>query len=92
MRAKFRSLDGLAANHRSTRNYAIFWGLVRTPEDERDMSVIEANRLKMIDVMKILDNNLSDKTFVAGTSFSIGDIPLGIMVYRWLTLIKIAPQ
>ena len=55
------------------------------------MSVIEANRLKMIDVMKILDNNLSDKTFVAGTSFSIGDIPLGIMVYRWLTLIKNRP-
>ena len=69
----------------------IFWGLVRTPENEQDLSVIEANRLKMIDVMKILDNNLSDKTFVAGTSFSIGDIPLGIMVYRWLTLIKNRP-
>ena len=61
-------------------------GIIRIPENEQDLSVIEANRLKMIDVMKILDNNLSDKPFVAGSSFSIGDIPLGIMVYRWFTL------
>ena len=54
----------------------IFWGLVRTPEKERDLKLIEANRLKMIDVMeRILDNNLSNRPFVAGDNFSIGDIP-----------------
>ena len=70
----------------------IFWGLVRTPEKERDLKLIEANRLKMIDVMRILDNNLSNRPFVAGNNFSIGDIPLGIMVYRWLTLINDRPK
>ena len=46
----------------------------------------------MIDVMRILDNNLSNRPFVAGDNFSIGDIPLGIMVYRWLTLINDRPK
>ena len=42
--------------------------------------------------MRILDNNLSNRPFVAGDNFSIGDIPLGIMVYRWLTLINDRPK
>ena len=69
----------------------IFWGLVRTPENERNLVAIEENRLKMIDVMKILDTNLSHHSFVAGDEFTMGDIPLGIMVYRWLTLIEKRP-
>ncbi|MBH67635.1 MAG: glutathione S-transferase [Rhodospirillaceae bacterium] len=70
----------------------IFWGLVRTPEEKRNLETIEENRIKMIDVMRILDENLSDKPYVAGDRFTIGDIPLGIMVYRWFTLIQNRPQ
>ena len=70
----------------------IFWGLVRTPKNERNYDSIEENRLKMIDVMKILDTNLSQQSFVAGEEFTMGDIPVGIMVYRWLTLIENRPR
>ena len=42
--------------------------------------------------MQILDNHLADKRYVAGKNFTMGDIPLGIVVYRWLKLIKNRPK
>ena len=70
----------------------IFWGMVRTPEKNRDLTLLEKSRLGMIDVMQILDDNLSTKKFVAGDEFTMGDIPLGIFVYRWFRLIQDRPK
>ena len=70
----------------------IFWGLVRTPEKERDLALIEASRLGMIAAMQILNDNLSNKNFVAGDEFTMGDIPLAIHVYRWFRLIQDRPK
>ena len=69
----------------------IFWGLVRTPEAERDPAAIEAARVAMIPVMQMLDDRLADRTHVAGDAFTLADIPLGIMAYRWLSLITDRP-
>ena len=70
----------------------IFWGLVRTPKNERDLTLIEASRLGMIAAMQILNANLSNKNFVAGDKFTMGDIPLAIHVYRWFRLIQERPK
>jgi glutathione S-transferase len=70
----------------------IFWGLVKIPEKDRDIELIEASRIGMIELMQILDNHLADKRYVAGKNFTMGDIPLGIVVYRWLKLIKNRPK
>ena len=70
----------------------IFWGLVRTPKNERDLTLIEASRLGMIAAMQILNANLSNKNFVAGDNFTMGDIPLAIHVYRWFRLIQERPK
>ena len=61
----------------------VFRGLVRTPENERNMIEIQESRDALSDAMLILNKNLEHNEYVAGSSFTIGDIPLGIAAYRW---------
>src|SRR2546423_763153 len=44
------------------------------------------------EVMKILDANLARHAYVAGDAFSIGDIPVGIMAYRFRQLVPDRPE
>ena len=69
----------------------IFWNLVRTPEPDRDPAAIEAGRLGMIPLMQIVDRHLSARSFMVGDRLTMADIPLGVMTYRWLTLIDDRP-
>lgn len=64
----------------------VFWGLVRTPPEKRDMNAIEAARKKTGEILAILDAHLVKQEFVAGNSLTMGDIPLGTAVYRWIAL------
>ncbi len=66
-------------------SHPVFWGLVRTPPEERDQAAIAAGRDKLAGVMKILDNQIANADYVAGSAFSVGDIPVGITTYRWFT-------
>ena len=69
----------------------VFMGLVRTPPEKRDMKVIEDNNAKLIEVMKILDGQLAKTEFVAG-EFSYGDIPIGIVGHRFMSLVTDRPK
>jgi len=69
-----------------------FWGLIRTPEDKRDMSAIKASQDKTVAAMQILDAQLGKTKFVAGDAFSYGDIPVGIMCYRYVQLVPDRPK
>ena len=62
-----------------------FWHLIRTPADKRDAQAIEASRVKSGEMARILDAALADRMYVAG-AFSMGDIPIGCEVQRWLRL------
>ena len=64
----------------------VFWGLIRTPEAQRDLAAIEAARVATGALWARLDRYLADAPYVAGPDFTIGDIPVGVMVYRWLNL------
>ncbi|MBI2312574.1 MAG: glutathione S-transferase family protein [Betaproteobacteria bacterium] len=64
----------------------VFWGLVRTPEAERDVNAINAARKKTTEVLGILDAHLATRRYVAGPALTMGDIPLGCMVQRWMAL------
>ena len=55
----------------------VFWGLIRTPPEKRDMALIEASKKKTTDAMAMLDARLESRAYVAGDSFSYGDIPVG---------------
>ncbi len=62
-----------------------FWNLIRTPAEKRDAKAIEASRVKSGQLIGILDAALAGKHYVAGT-FSMGDIPIGCEVQRWMRL------
>ncbi|MBL8383921.1 MAG: glutathione S-transferase [Burkholderiales bacterium] len=64
----------------------LFWGMIRTPPEKRDAAAIEAERLKMEEVMAILDARLADRPYLAGASLTMGDIPAGCFTYRWYAL------
>ena len=67
-------------------HFPVFWGLIRTAPEDRDLDAIKSGRDRFEQAMTILDHHLSDSAFVGGESLSIADIPVGIMVYRWFTL------
>jgi len=63
-----------------------FWHLVRLPVDEKDMSVVAAAGGALAKTFAILDAHLADRAFVAGDALTMGDIPVGAAVYRYLSL------
>jgi glutathione S-transferase len=61
----------------------VFWGLVRTPEAERDHAAIEAAAGRLGGLWRRLDNHLAGRRYVAGDHFTMGDIPVGATCYRY---------
>jgi len=67
--------------------HPLFWGLIRTPPEKRDHARIDDARQKTTEAMKILDAQLGKTAFVAGDNFSMGDIPVGLIAYRFHKLV-----
>jgi glutathione S-transferase len=65
---------------------SLFMGLIRTPEAERDRQAIEASRTKTAEVLAIVDAQLESRAFLAGDALTMGDIPLGCSIWRWMAL------
>ena len=61
-----------------------FLGLTRTPPEERDPEAIAASLRETARLLAVLDAHLEGEEFVAGERFSVGDVALGPVVYRWL--------
>jgi glutathione S-transferase len=72
--------------------FACFWGLIRTPAEKRDMAAITESQKKTTDAMKMLDAHLSRSAYAAGDAFSMGDIPVGVMAYRFRQLCPDRPS
>jgi len=63
----------------------VFWGLIRTPPDKRDPKAIEAGRKASNELMAAIPESvLSRQPYVAGKTFTMGDIPIGCEVQRWM--------
>ena len=69
----------------------VFWGLVRTPPGERDQREIDAAVEQGVALWAMLDRHLDGRAFVAGSDFTMGDIPLGPQAHRWLNLVENRP-
>ena len=61
----------------------VFWGMVRTPPEKRNMAEIEAGWTKCGEVLKMADAALANSNYIAGDHLTIGDIPLGTISWRW---------
>jgi len=64
----------------------LFLGMIRTAPDQRDPRMLEEARLKTAQALRILDGRLATHEYVGGNAFTIGDIPLGSAVWRWMAL------
>ena len=64
---------------------AVFWGLIRTPAEKRDAKAIEEGRVKSNQLAaEVLERSLEKRAYVIGDAFTIGDIPIGCEVQRWM--------
>ncbi len=64
----------------------LFLGMVRTAPDARDHAAIERAAKGVEACLRVLDGQLSGKSYVLGEQLSIADIPLGCVAYRWYAL------
>lgn len=64
----------------------LFFATVRTEPAARDPEKIAALGDEAADVLAILDAHLADRAFVAGNDFTMGDIPLGCVAYRFFNV------
>ncbi|HEY4140415.1 MAG TPA: glutathione S-transferase family protein [Pseudolabrys sp.] len=71
--------------------FHLFWGLVRTEPAKRDMAAIKTSEEKTTVCMQVMDKQLAKTQYLAGDSFSYGDISVGIMAYRYIQLVPNRP-
>lgn len=64
----------------------VFWQLVRMKPEERVPATIARSVEASAAAAHILDARLADRPYVAGDVFTMGDIPVGCHVKRWLAL------
>ncbi|WP_394562175.1 glutathione S-transferase [Aquipseudomonas alcaligenes] len=64
----------------------LFWGLVRTPLEQRDTAVIERARTRCAELLAIADAELAKRPWLSGERFAMGDIPLGSFAYAWFEM------
>ena len=63
----------------------VFWGLIRTPAEKRDAKAIEEARVKSNQLATdVLEKAVAGKSYIAGRDFTMGDIPIGCEVQRWM--------
>ena len=64
----------------------VFLHLIRTPPEERDPAAIDQGRRHSIAVTRILNDHLAKRPYVGGAALTVGDISVGTVVHRWLSL------
>ena len=61
----------------------VFWGLVRTPADKRDMAAIAAAIADTARAWGMIEPLLAKHGYIAGETFTLCDIPWGVHAHRW---------
>ncbi len=64
----------------------LFFATVRTAPEKRDSAIIQSYANDAANVLKILEIHLEQHDYVAGNEFTMGDIPLGAVVYRYFNI------
>jgi len=60
--------------------------LVRTAEEQRDRRLIESHLEQSLLALTLLERELAKRSYLAGESFTFGDIPVGSALQRWFNL------
>ena len=63
----------------------VFWGLVRTAPEKRDMAAIGKAAARLGELYGLLDKRLAEHRFIVGDTLTLADIPIGIQAHRWFS-------
>jgi glutathione S-transferase len=66
--------------------HGLFWGLVRTPPEKRDLAHIADSKARTIRAAGMLEAQLAKTQYLASDNFSYGDVPAGIQISRFVRL------
>jgi glutathione S-transferase len=66
--------------------FPVFWGLIRTPESERDHRAIDEATKRLTAAFTILNWQMSRGSYLTGDRLTLADIALGNSVHRWFAL------
>jgi glutathione S-transferase len=61
----------------------VFWALVRTPVEKRNMAAIQKDADAEAVVWRIPEAQLARRNFIEGDQFTLADIALGAYARRW---------
>ena len=61
----------------------VFWALVRTPVEQRDMAAIQKDADAEAAQWHVVDAYLKTRRFITGDEFTLADIALGAYARRW---------
>jgi glutathione S-transferase len=64
----------------------VFWGMVRTPPEKRNMGELQAAADQVGQLWLMLDAHLRGRTFVEGDTFTLADIVMAVYCRRFLEL------
>jgi glutathione S-transferase len=62
----------------------VFWALIRTPPEQRDMVAIQKNVDAEAVVWRIADERLATQRYFEGNAFTLADVAIGAYARRWL--------
>ncbi|WP_338523139.1 glutathione S-transferase [Pseudomonas batumici] len=64
----------------------VFWGVLRTPVEQQDWTVINASLKACADLLLMVDAALAEAPYLSGDEIGMGDIPLGCFIYAWFEM------
>ncbi|TBU88487.1 glutathione S-transferase [Phytopseudomonas dryadis] len=70
----------------------LFWGVLRTPPEQRDAALIDAARQRCSALLRLPEQALAERPYLSGDTFAMGDIPLGCFIYAWFEMPIERPQ
>ncbi|WP_312291123.1 glutathione S-transferase C-terminal domain-containing protein, partial [Stutzerimonas nitrititolerans] len=64
----------------------VFWSMVRTPAEQRDMAAVAAALEECSSLLARVDRVLAEQPYLSGAAFGMGDMPLGSFIYAWFEM------
>lgn len=64
----------------------VFWILIRTPPEKRNMAEVEDNRKKLAGYLEMADAHLAKNPHFGGSAFTMADIPHAVLAHRWFNV------
>ena len=66
--------------------FPAFWNLIRTPKENQDPEKVSTAAEKTGELLQIIENQLEGSDYLIGNTLTMGDIPLGSMMFKYFTL------